>query len=502
MPTEFCTYTLLGEISRGATSVVCRARDSKGRIVALKMLARHLRNDAAARARFMVEPAQQPSGPHIVRMLDSGVCNGAPYFAMELIEGQSFADMIRQARGSGGAVAPEAADRVLHDIAVALDAAHKQGIVHRDIKPSNMLIRARDQQAFLMDFGLAQSLAKHGVSVQATVQLSGGTADYIAPEQIQGGMVTPQADIYSLAVCIYEALAGRLPFTAEIEVVQLYQRLTESPPDLSDVNPRISPELSSIVMQALQKDPAARYTSAGEFARRFHGALTGTAAPAANRSMFAIAGGAAVLVIAAIAVAVVAAGAPAGRLATTTPLPTSAINSRKPANPTAPDTPTVTPAPVPTAPPPAQATSTLAPLDTPAAIMSDTMSDSASGNQGIVIMPSPLGIERWGKPTSPDGCGGFDDQHPLTRYEVMLTISNTTGLPLSNWKVDLYGGHGGMLPKCIQSGAEGGPIASGSAGAVKYDVYLESDVLARIAFMSSVLNEQWCVDGKALTPCR
>ncbi|MCL4505422.1 MAG: protein kinase [Chloroflexi bacterium] len=501
MPTEFCSYTLLGEISRGATSVVYRARDAKGAVVALKVLARHLSNDAAARARFMVEPTQQPRGPHIVRMLDSGVCNGAPYFAMEFIDGSSFADVIRHARASGTTVAPEVVDRVIGDIAAALDAAHKSGIVHRDIKPSNILIRARDQQAFLMDFGLAQSLASRGMSVQSTIQVSGGTCDYIAPEQIQGGAVSPRADIYSLGVTVFEALAGRLPFNAEDAIVQMHKHLTEAPPILCEVNPGVSPQLSAAVMQALQKDPQARYASAGEFAKRIHKALAGAQVKRANGATVGILGGAAV-VVAVIAGVIAVSSAPASKpVATPAPSATVVHSTDAPQLIAATEPATDVPAPIPTA-PVAQATSTLAPFDTPVSDISDTTDTSGPGAGNILIQTAPLGIERWGKPTSPDGCSHFDDQHPVTRYEVLLTLSNKGSSPFSNWKVDFYGGHSGPLPKCSLASPEGSPIAAGGGSEAKFDVYVEGDVLTRVELTSADFSRKLCVDGKALTPCK
>jgi eukaryotic-like serine/threonine-protein kinase len=515
METQFCGYTLVGEISRGASSVVYRARDRRGSLVALKTLAGHLLGDQTARATFLIEPQKQPRGPHIVRVIDSGECNGVPYMAMELIDGPSLNDLIVQANRTGNPIALSDIDQFLGDIAQALDAAHKSNVIHRDIKPSNILIRASDGQAFLMDFGIAQS--RLSVNPGATVaRVSVGTSNYVAPEQITDGSVGPSADIYSLGVTIYQALAGRLPFTAEDEIVQMHQHLNEPPPVLRTVSARVPQAVSDVVMRALEKDPKRRYATASEFARSFHraiAAIPGAARPSLGWPVIAILGGVGVLAIAllVIALSIVAPAAspqtpsaplpaPSATITRLTPSPstqptdeiaateTTAEQSDATSNPT--DSPPV-------------ATSTLAPFveDTTA---TPTPTPTLVGNGGVryTLPLASLGSERWGRPTSADGCSSFDDQSPVTRYEVMLTILNTSKSPLANWRVDLFNAHGGAFHKCTVSGQEGAEIASGNSYDYKVAAYSEGDLLSRVEFQVDGTASKLCVNGKTLTPCR
>ena len=290
MASQFGSYTLLKEVSRGATCVVYRARNQRGDDVALKVMAPDLVRDPQARQRFLVESKKQPVHPHIVRIFEANEYEGVPYIAMEFIDGPSLANRIVLAKSAGTTIPLAEVDLILGHIASALDAAHKKGIVHRDIKPGNILIRSKDQSAMLMDFGLAQGTVS-GVSSGLTAIVPSGTVDYVSPEQINGGKVGPAADIYSLGVTVFHALAGRLPFEADESIVQLYKHLNEIPPILSSINPRVPQGVSEVVMRTLDKNPALRYKSASDFASAFHQAVSGKKPTSAQLPVFAIAGG-------------------------------------------------------------------------------------------------------------------------------------------------------------------------------------------------------------------
>ncbi|GEM_PF-6800355 len=511
MPTQFGAYTLLEEISRGATSVVYRAKSRQGRIVALKVLARHLLDDPVARRRFMFEPKKQPRDAHIVRVLDTNVAEGVPYIAMEFIDGPSFADRIRQAKTTGGTVPLAEVDHVLGDIAKALNAAHKKGTIHRDVKPSNILIRSRDHRAFLMDFGLAQSSVA-GASSGLTGVIPSGSTDYISPEQIKGGTMGPGADIYSLGITIYQALAGDLPFKSEDSIVQMHKHLNELPPALSSANPRIPQQVSKVVMRTLEKNPVLRYASAMEFAQEFHAALPGKPASAARWPIIAGLGGVVLVVVAIVGIGLLGAPKPPpNNQATQKPVISTPI--RRTAVPTVvvptdtEDDSRATEAPptIATESAPAAATATLAsfePVTEEVTATNQTTPHQTGANQ-ILLLPGTIGAERWGKPTSQDGCSNFDDRIPVTKYEVMITISNTGSSPLKDWRVDSYAGHGGPLAKCVIVGVEGSSVAADASQNLKFDLYVERDILTRLEFVGADVTSKLCVDalGKTLTPC-
>ena len=259
----FGQYELLGELGRGGMGVVYRARQKKlDRTVALKMvLASQLASSQQLR-RFEAEGRAAASLRHanIVRLLDSGHVEGQPYLAMDYIAGQNLARRLQQ-----GPLELEAAVQLVCDVARAVDYLHKQGIVHRDVKPSNILLD-EEGQPYLTDFGLAKLLA-------ADSQLTGtgvaaGTPSYMAPEQAAGQPddVTPLCDVYSLGAVLYELIAGRPPFQAASAIDVLIQVLESEPVNPRHLNPKIPRALATICLKCLEKQPAARYASAGALA--------------------------------------------------------------------------------------------------------------------------------------------------------------------------------------------------------------------------------------------
>lgn len=262
-PRTFGHYELVCELGRGGMGVVYQARQKNlDRTVALKMvLASHLASEQQLR-RFESEGRAAASLRHanIVRLLDSGQIEGQPYLAMDYIAGQNLARRLQQ-----GPLELDAAARLVCDVARAVDYLHKQGIVHRDVKPSNILLD-EEGQPYLTDFGLAKLLAAD--SHLTGTGVAAGTPSYMAPEQAAGqpSDVTPLCDVYSLGAVLYELITGRPPFQAASAIDVLIQVLESEPVHPRQLNPAIPRSLATICLKCLEKQPTARYASAGELA--------------------------------------------------------------------------------------------------------------------------------------------------------------------------------------------------------------------------------------------
>ena len=255
-------YEVEGELGRGGMGVVFRAWQRKlKRLVALKMLTGYY--GPPELKRFFAE-AETAAGLHhanIVHIYDVGEHEGAPFFAMEFVEGGSLADRLR----AGPMTAREAA-QFLIPVARALDFAHNNHVVHREMKPANILI---DPQGVpkVTDFGIAKRL-----TAESALTLSGavmGTPVYMAPEQARGTSrdVGAAADIYSLGAILYEMLAGRPPFLPEESETSIMVRVaTENPVSPAWHRPGVPRDLETICLKCLAKEPAERYPSAAAVA--------------------------------------------------------------------------------------------------------------------------------------------------------------------------------------------------------------------------------------------
>jgi len=190
-------------------------------------------------------------------MFDLNEEASVPFITMEYVRGENLKRLIRKV----GCLAPGQAIPIACQICDGLAEAHRLDIVHRDLKPQNVMID-EDGQAKIMDFGLALLVAAGGAG-DGPVSRS-GTPAYISPEQIRGMPADGRADLYSLGVLMYEMLTGRTPFTALSVEDLVAKHLGEPPRDPREINPGISPELARVVMKCLEKEPDARYQSAGE----------------------------------------------------------------------------------------------------------------------------------------------------------------------------------------------------------------------------------------------
>jgi TolB-like protein/tRNA A-37 threonylcarbamoyl transferase component Bud32/Tfp pilus assembly protein PilF len=289
-------YEIEREIGRGGMATVYRARDiHHDRPVALKVLHAELAESLGAeRFQREIRVAASLQHPHILTVHDSGTTGGYLWFTMPFVEGESLRDRISRERQLPIADAV----RITREVALALDYAHRHGIIHRDIKPENILLI--DGQAIVADFGIARALGASNESLTSTGMII-GTPGYMSPEQAAGDRaIDARTDIYSLGSVLYEMLAGEPPFTAATAQAVIARLMTESARPLPNVRSTVSRQLAGAVEQAMAKSPADRPATAGDFARLLESTATmPAAAPAASprRMSWWAAVGAAVVIV-------------------------------------------------------------------------------------------------------------------------------------------------------------------------------------------------------------
>ncbi len=264
-------YRIVRVLGEGGMGTVFEAEhELVGKRVALKMLLPELASDAGILERFRREAraASTIGHEHIVDVLDMGALpNGAPFIAMELLNGQELAELLRDA----GPLPAGRAVRIMLDVCSALSAAHAAGIVHRDLKPANIfLVERGDGLDFpkVLDFGISKIQGK-GVNDQGLTKtgIAMGTPAYMSPEQAQGlKTVDQRTDVYAIGTILFEMLTGRTPFRADTYATLLIKVLMQPPPPLSDFRKDLPPELTAIVQRTLEKEPERRFESMDELA--------------------------------------------------------------------------------------------------------------------------------------------------------------------------------------------------------------------------------------------
>ncbi len=246
---------------------------SLGRRVALKVIAPGAVADENARARFAREAraAIELEHPNLVPVHAAGEADGVLFIAMRLIDGADLGRIIVRE----GPLEPVRVAGLLEQVAAGLDAAHGRGLVHRDVKPGNVMVEALPvggEHCYLVDFGVA--FPRDGTALTQTGKWV-GTPAYVAPEQLLGEPVDARTDVYALAGIGFHALSGQPPYLREHEAGVLFAHLNSPPPRVSEYRDGIPPAVDAVISRALAKSPAARFASAGEFARALMAAIAG-----------------------------------------------------------------------------------------------------------------------------------------------------------------------------------------------------------------------------------
>ena len=273
-PTEVAgRYKLENRLGAGGMSTVFRAQDTVlERAVAVKLLAEHLAQDDDFVARFRREAlaAARLQHPNIVQVFDSGQDqeSGRHYIVMEYVDGPSCADLLRQHRMFD----TEDTVRIVRDACQGLDYAHRAGVIHRDVKPGNLLVSNETGTTKLADFGIAKAAEQTRITQVGAVL---GTAAYLSPEQATGEEAGPASDIYSLGVCAYQFLTGRLPHEygslTELALKQQQERVAP----ITTYRDDVTPELDQAVRLCLERDPAHRYANALDMAGALEAGVRG-----------------------------------------------------------------------------------------------------------------------------------------------------------------------------------------------------------------------------------
>jgi eukaryotic-like serine/threonine-protein kinase len=273
-PSEIASrYRLDHRLGAGGMSTVFLATDTVlERAVAIKLLAEHLAEDEDFVARFRREAlaAARLQHPNVVQVFDSGEDAGSHrhYIVMEYVDGPSAADILREEKR----LDLEEAVRIVRDACHGLDYAHRAGVVHRDVKPGNLLVASESHTTKLADFGIAKAAEQTRITQVGSVL---GTAAYLSPEQARGEEAGPASDIYSLGVCAYQFLAGRLPHEYSSLTELALKQQEEAVEPITVHRPEVPPELDRAIRVCLAREPEARYPSTLEMAQAMDSGLHG-----------------------------------------------------------------------------------------------------------------------------------------------------------------------------------------------------------------------------------
>jgi alpha-tubulin suppressor-like RCC1 family protein/tRNA A-37 threonylcarbamoyl transferase component Bud32 len=259
-------YEILGELGRGATAVVYRARDRElGREVAIKVIRPKFADDDETVARLSREArtVAQLQHPNIVTLFAvRRLRDGSLALVMQIVPGRSLREILNER----GAWTFERADRVIRDVASALAHAHQRGIVHRDVKPENIFIDERTGHALLSDFGVARSLDTDSQLTATGTAI--GTPAYMSPEQIDGTELDGRSDLYSLGLVGWEMLTGHRPWEGEGLYSVIFKQKREELQPVDELRPDTPNRLIYLIEGAMRKNPAERWSSAAELVER------------------------------------------------------------------------------------------------------------------------------------------------------------------------------------------------------------------------------------------
>jgi eukaryotic-like serine/threonine-protein kinase len=261
-------YRVLREIETDSLGVIYEAEHPRlHRKVALRTIGAGVARDVSFSRRFLLElrsyvALEHPAIPRLYELAYDGDC---PYLVTEMIDGRTLDAVL----GDGVMYEPLGIIGLLRPIAGALDYAHSRATIHRDVKPANILL-ADDGRTLLTGFGLGT------VASFNTGPGTGGPVapDYVAPERLVGREIDGRADVYSLAVVVFEAVTGRRPFSSKSWIETLSRRLYEPPPSVRDTVPELPAPFAAVLQQAMDREPERRPSSAGELLDRLERALT------------------------------------------------------------------------------------------------------------------------------------------------------------------------------------------------------------------------------------
>ncbi len=256
-------YRVDAALGNGGMAVVyCGTDTLLRRRVAIKVLREQFSSDDdfVKRFSFEAQSAAKLSHPNIVNIYDFGREDSAYYIVMELVDGTTLGDLLRDGRALPEPVAVDYAIQIASGLAYA----HRQGLMHRDVKPANILV-TQDDVVKLSDFGIARAVSEHTLGVTQPGMVMGSVA-YISPEQAQGHDIDERSDLYSVGVVLYQMLTGKLPFSGENPVAVALKHVSEPPPPIDPKKAGVSPAVAAIVARLLRKDPKERFASATELA--------------------------------------------------------------------------------------------------------------------------------------------------------------------------------------------------------------------------------------------
>ncbi len=265
-------YQIREIIGEGAMACVYRAFDPEiNRSLAIKLLKAQLRLDGEYRNRFLREAkgAGVLSHPNIVTVFDVGEDQGHPYIAMELVEGGTLGDEIKNRK----ALTTRDIVEIGIQLTRALDYAHKKGIIHRDVKPGNIMRVADSNSIKVADFGICRIDGTEASDTTQQTQIGNvlGTPHYMSPEQVIGEKVDSRSDLFSAGVVLYQLLTGHLPFEGDTLISVAYKITKTDPPSLDKVRADLPLSLRRVIERALKKQPDKRFQTGEEFAQALVG---------------------------------------------------------------------------------------------------------------------------------------------------------------------------------------------------------------------------------------
>ena len=252
-------YRVDGLIATGGMSGVYRGLDLRlDRPVALKIMDSRYAGDEHFLTRFQREAraVARLKDPGLVAVYDQGIDGRHPFLVMELIEGGTLRELLRER----GPMPPHAVAAVLRPVLGGLAVAHRAGLVHRDIKPENILI-SDEGEVKIADFGLVRAVAEAKITSTSVIL---GTAAYLSPEQVSTGDTDARGDVYSVGVLVFELLTGTTPFTGDTTLAVAYQRMDHDVPAPSSVINGVPRQFDEFVHCATSRDPAERFADAAE----------------------------------------------------------------------------------------------------------------------------------------------------------------------------------------------------------------------------------------------